>query len=100
MGNEKDSSIFLILPQEFQQQVPICFVKGAGRFICQYIFWFCSQNQSHSRSEEHTSELQSRFDLVCRLLLEKKTNQHHTELTIGSIFLYQMMQIGNKTNYH
>src|SRR5207249_12007432 len=25
----------------------------------------------HSRSEEHTSELQSRFDLVCRLLLEK-----------------------------
>src|SRR5207249_7088173 len=30
--------------------------------------------QSHVflRSEEHTSELQSRFDLVCRLLLEKK----------------------------
>src|SRR5699024_11351788 len=26
------------------------------------------------RSEEHTSELQSRFDLVCRLLLEKKNN--------------------------
>ena len=26
------------------------------------------------RSEEHTSELQSRSDLVCRLLLEKKTN--------------------------
>src|SRR5699024_11785947 len=25
-----------------------------------------------ARSEEHTSELQSRFDLVCRLLLEKK----------------------------
>src|SRR5699024_2053441 len=28
----------------------------------------------YSRSEEHTSELQSRFDLVCRLLLEKKNN--------------------------
>src|SRR5207249_6913986 len=26
------------------------------------------------RSEEHTSELQSRFDIVCRLLHEKKTN--------------------------
>src|SRR5699024_1793788 len=26
----------------------------------------------YNRSEEHTSELQSRFDLVCRLLLEKK----------------------------
>src|SRR5690349_23099141 len=28
------------------------------------------------RSEEHTSELQSRRDLVCRLLLEKKKAQH------------------------
>src|SRR5699024_5069591 len=28
-----------------------------------------------TRSEEHTSELQSRFDLVCRLLLEKKKKQ-------------------------
>src|SRR2546421_2133106 len=28
----------------------------------------------HLRSEEHTSELQSRSDLVCRLLLEKKKN--------------------------
>src|SRR6266536_1711509 len=29
------------------------------------------------RSEEHTSELQSRVDLVCRLLLEKKNNNNH-----------------------
>src|SRR2546429_3993145 len=29
------------------------------------------------RSEEHTSELQSRLHLVCRLLLEKKKNTHH-----------------------
>src|SRR5437868_11312061 len=29
------------------------------------------------RSEEHTSELQSRFDLVCRLLLEKKKNLYY-----------------------
>src|SRR5699024_12105502 len=36
---------------------------------------------SSLRSEEHTSELQSRFDLVCRLLLEKKKTcggQSHT----------------------
>src|SRR5207249_8465096 len=32
------------------------------------------------RSEEHTSELQSRFDLVCRLLLEKKKNNKNTLL--------------------
>src|SRR5699024_12180056 len=31
----------------------------------------------HPRSEEHTSELQSRFDLVCRLLLEKKKHKKH-----------------------
>src|SRR5437868_13214443 len=37
------------------------FWRGAGR-----AFYFSP------RSEEHTSELQSRFDLVCRLLLEKK----------------------------
>src|SRR5690349_23147611 len=30
-----------------------------------------------TRSEEHTSELQSRRDLVCRLLLEKKKRQHN-----------------------
>src|SRR5438093_2910336 len=30
------------------------------------------------RSEEHTSELQSLTNLVCRLLLEKKKNKHHT----------------------
>src|SRR5699024_12408592 len=32
------------------------------------------------RSEEHTSELQSRFDLVCRLLLEKKKIRRGREL--------------------
>src|SRR5438105_6219195 len=32
----------------------------------------------HLRSEEHTSELQSRVDLVCRLLLEKKKGQTDT----------------------
>src|SRR5207249_5429255 len=30
-----------------------------------------------ARSEEHTSELQSRFDLVCRLLLEKKKTKDY-----------------------
>src|SRR5438034_5539685 len=30
------------------------------------------------RSEEHTSELQSHSDLVCRLLLEKKKKKHNT----------------------
>src|SRR5690625_6902377 len=34
-----------------------------------------SRNRQNRRSEEHTSELQSRGHLVCRLLLEKKNEQ-------------------------
>src|SRR5207247_11477175 len=36
------------------------------------VVWLGSQIVGLARSEEHTSELQSRVDLVCRLLLEKK----------------------------
>src|SRR5699024_12253897 len=34
--------------------------------------------EDKTRSEEHTSELQSRFELVCRLLLEKKKKDNDT----------------------
>src|SRR5207248_11513423 len=34
------------------------------------------RNSSPARSEEHTSELQSPYDLVCRLLLEKKKKKY------------------------
>src|SRR3712207_8915186 len=37
------------------------------------------------RSEEHTSELQSRQYLVCRLLLEKKNRREHTCTRVTSI---------------
>src|SRR2546422_8180543 len=44
-----------------------------------YAVWWVRQSLTHvladSRSEEHTSELQSRLQLVCRLLLEKKKIQ-------------------------
>src|SRR6266849_8677414 len=36
-----------------------------------------------ARSEEHTSELQSRVDLVCRLLLEKKQQVHLVNCPVG-----------------
>src|SRR5260221_10598782 len=36
------------------------------------------------RSEEHTSELQSHSDLVCRLLLEKKKKHHHNPRDLKS----------------
>src|SRR5690349_24210886 len=41
--------------------------EGARRYG-----WKCDGSHAVLRSEEHTSELQSRRDLVCRLLLEKK----------------------------
>src|SRR5689334_24769713 len=44
-----------------------------------------AQHERESRSEEHTSELQSQFHLVCSLLLEKKKqdtlDQHHDKST-------------------
>src|SRR5438067_4217013 len=45
---------------------PVALALPAARSI--------QKSRSISRSEEHTSELQSRFDLVCRLLLEKKNS--------------------------
>ena len=37
----------------------------------------CAEQRKVFRSEEHTSELQSHSDLVCRLLLEKKKKKQH-----------------------
>src|SRR2546429_5628574 len=51
-------------PQELKSAVP-------GGYLLRLRFGL------HSRSEEHTSELQSRLHLVCRLLLEKKKNSNH-----------------------
>src|SRR2546421_9388195 len=47
------------------------------------------------RSEEHTSELQSRSDLVCRLLLEKKKkkhNHHHISELASRLQLQQQLR--------
>src|SRR2546422_5783936 len=45
---------------------PLGIIKGATEMLAK-------------RSEEHTSELQSRLHLVCRLLLEKKKQNHNAE---------------------
>src|SRR2546422_4676021 len=39
-----------------------------------------TRDWARSRSEEHTSELQSRLHLVCRLLLEKKKNKENIDI--------------------
>src|SRR5438105_11472370 len=49
---------------------------------------FCLKKDGDTcRSEEHTSELQSRVDLVCRLLLEKKKSIDESELMSSCGFL-------------
>src|SRR2546428_8392096 len=53
---------------------PLFFSAGGEAFST-----VCAENGSKTlsaRSEEHTSELQSRSDLVCRLLLEKKNTSY------------------------
>src|SRR6267378_6400160 len=44
--------------------------------------WLRCRGARRKRSEEHTSELQSRRDLVCRLLLEKKKTKIRRSTTI------------------
>src|SRR2546429_3264769 len=43
-------------------------------------------SESTARSEEHTSELQSRLHLVCRLLLEKKKKQYKQKVALVRYF--------------
>src|SRR5438132_2366628 len=42
-------------------------------------------DEFHDRSEEHTSELQSHSDLVCRLLLEKKKKNNWKKKIVSTI---------------
>src|SRR2546430_9160094 len=55
--------------------------KSYGGSPCTYFFGKASRGTPAvarvKRSEEHTSELQSQSNLVCRLLLEKKKKQSH-----------------------
>src|SRR5207249_5755140 len=64
----KDIDVWPIVPMISHAKTDPGRTLGAGNTVVRgKYFW----GGSH-RSEEHTSELQSRFDLVCRLLLEKK----------------------------
>src|SRR2546428_8358232 len=52
-----------------------------------------ARSSAQTRSEEHTSELQSRSDLVCRLLLEKKKNKVNVH-TLNKITIHDILLIG------
>src|SRR5699024_12369925 len=67
---EYDSQATFFLPGIKSAEDPetVQMIASSGQEIGNYTL----SAQRELRSEEHTSELQSRFDLVCRLLLEKK----------------------------
>src|SRR2546430_11646002 len=48
---------------------------------------YMSLYKMHERSEEHTSELQSQSNLVCRLLLEKKKGSHDVTVANSAVDL-------------
>src|SRR5690554_7623016 len=55
-------------------------IRGGEAFHTGCIPFYKHFQSAVKRSEEHTSELQSRPHLVCRLLLEKKKKQKNTQL--------------------
>src|SRR5690349_22141431 len=57
----------------FRSSISSCWRRSRPRFSALISAWTAADAKiDNVRSEEHTSELQSRRDLVCRLLLEKK----------------------------
>src|SRR5258707_2084589 len=76
----KDTATTEIYPLSLHDALPICQRRqknGNGEvsphlLLGRIAAWQCQSRPCCLRSEEHTSELQSRQYLVCRLLLEKK----------------------------
>src|SRR2546428_7392658 len=87
-----DTATTEIYTLSLHDALPIC-DPGPGMPWTPDQFWVCPACGRHfwstypppnRRSEEHTSELQSRSDLVCRLLLEKKNHRSTSTFTLSS----------------
>src|SRR5690625_6654508 len=69
-------------------------IRGRPSVVCAVsISWTITSFAAEPRSEEHTSELQSRGHLVCRLLLAKKKNTYTT-------FISHYSKTHTLTNFH
>src|SRR3989442_9072835 len=64
-----------------------------------FVFSLLFRNQMNERSEEHTSELQSRPHLVCRLLLEKKKNYQTATLAVRFIARSERLEWYNTSTH-
>src|SRR5260370_15944588 len=60
--------------------------------------WKLRRSFHEERSEEHTSELQSHLNLVCRLLLEKKKNQNMKHHTARYELMYQTVTLHHESS--
>src|SRR5260370_22721241 len=77
----RSKKVLMLEEPKWGIDVPSCRIQGHSPAFGSLILFFF--RKSTTRSEEHTSELQSHLNLVCRLLLEKKktqpTNTYHTD---------------------
>src|SRR5205823_7034758 len=73
-------------------------VVVAGRHVAPHAKLADVAGRSCPRSEEHTSELQSLAYLVCRLLLEKKTERHDDYRRVATA-LFQRGARGHRTSH-
>src|SRR2546429_2759184 len=101
-----DTATTEIYTLSLHDALPICCGLSLTPHPGRASIWFCSAwvmtgipprfsrarkrswNQGRGRSEEHTSELQSRLHLVCRLLLEKKKKQRVMSLNYLAVLLW------------
>src|SRR5438093_7105687 len=91
-----DASTTEIYTLSLHDALPICRAEGSGARPLADCLQLLAQGAhllerrrvaAQRRSEEHTSELQSLTNLVCRLLLEKKKN-HHILLRRGAAHVH------------
>src|SRR3712207_7748980 len=78
---------YTTLFRSFAESLVLALLGGVGAMVV--VYWGGAalrrallQGSVAARSEEHTSELQSRQYLVCRLLLEKKNNNCNSHISI------------------
>src|SRR5438874_6834287 len=94
-----DTATTEIYTLSLHDALPISPRAGTAPRVCPSIHSCPPASRFPVRSEEHTSELQSRRDLVCRLLLEKKkkkkpknnpTKEYHTSPPTDSLIILNM----------
>src|SRR3712207_8723111 len=81
-GGYYDDNIYFNSPYHYLPNIPDPWKFNHMSIILSTGEWDNTRHESFRRSEEHTSELQSRQYLVCRLLLEKKKKDLPTESII------------------